>query len=119
MTQYQKQTLRLAQLVKGLRVSAVKLEGEARDCQNEKSKAHLKGQAYGMRESARPMKMKNLKQTAPFKVVIAKKFKDALRTDAERFGKHYGIFFDSSGMVRVEEINPNAQYEYLFRTDKQ
>lgn len=32
---------------------------------------------------------------------------------------HYGWFFDTTGVARVEQINPRATYRYLFRTDQE
>jgi hypothetical protein len=40
-----------------------------------------------------------------------------IRIASERSGVICGIFFDTSGNARVENINPNAQYQYLWRSD--
>lgn len=58
-----------------------------------------------------------MKQKRPFQVVLSSKFKRGLIEDAKKFGAHYGVFFTTSGQARVERINPNAQYNYIFRTD--
>lgn len=59
-----------------------------------------------------------LKQHRPFQVRIPESYKRGLMEDSKKFGCHYGIFFDTSGKVHTEKINPTAQYEYLFRTDR-
>jgi hypothetical protein len=59
-----------------------------------------------------------MKQTRLFQVKITEDDKAKLLADSKRFNCHYGIFFDTSGKVRTEQINPTAQYEYLWRTDK-
>lgn len=59
-----------------------------------------------------------LRQNRPFSVVIPQEYKEHLMEEARLKGVHRGIYFDTSGIARVERINPNAEYTYLFRTDK-
>lgn len=59
-----------------------------------------------------------MKQHRPFQVVIGETTKATLRENAKRFGKPYGVFFSTSGKALVEQINPTAQYEYVWRTDR-
>ncbi len=40
-----------------------------------------------------------------------------IKAQCERDGKARGIFFDTSGNARVEVINPDAHYQYLWRSD--
>lgn len=35
---------------------------------------------------------------------------------ADYFGEEYGVFFTTSGACHYERINPNARYEYIWRT---
>jgi hypothetical protein len=63
--------------------------------------------------------MSCIKQRRPFTAIIPDHYKRMLVAQAENKGCHYGIFFDTSGRVRTERINPTAQYNYLFRTDEQ
>lgn len=58
-----------------------------------------------------------MKQTRPFQAIITEDFKLKLREDSKRFNCHYGVFFDTSGKLRSERINPTARYHYIFRTD--
>jgi hypothetical protein len=58
-----------------------------------------------------------MKQTRRFQTIITNADKKGMRELAKSQGKHYGVFFDTSGKVRMEQINPTAQYDYLFRTD--
>ena len=61
--------------------------------------------------------VEGIKQTKPFSAIIPQAFRQSLKDDAEKTGVHRGVFFDTSGKARVERINPNAQYNYVFRTD--
>lgn len=58
-----------------------------------------------------------LHQRRPFQVTLTQEYKQSLRDDAARFNTAYGIFFDTSGRVHVERINPTRKYEYIWRTD--
>ena len=42
-----------------------------------------------------------------------------IKVESERDGVVRGIFFDTSGNARIEPVNPNAQYQYLWRTDEE
>jgi len=60
-----------------------------------------------------------MKQTRAFRVNITKADKADLMELARMKGEPYGIFFDTSGRVHSEPINPTAQYSYLWRTDEE
>jgi len=60
-----------------------------------------------------------IKQTRPFHAVIPEAFKRALCAEAQKSGIHYGVFFDTSGKVRTEQLNPGRQYEYIWQTDNE
>lgn len=61
-----------------------------------------------------------MRQTRPWAVIIDWRTRKALQRDAKRFGVHYGVFFSTSGKALIEQINPNAQYSYVWttKTDK-
>lgn len=63
--------------------------------------------------------MPRLKLNQPFRVVITEKDKAMMKGNALHFGKPYGVFFTSSGAAYYEEVNPNAQYHYVYRTDEE
>ena len=58
-----------------------------------------------------------IRQTRPFAATIPDSYKQSLQEDADKTGTHRGIFCDTSGKYRTEQINPHAQYTYSFRTD--
>ncbi len=59
----------------------------------------------------------DLYQPRLFSVRISTAYKQSLIKYAVRQGVHFGVFFDTSGRVHCERVNPRAQYPYLFRTD--
>lgn len=59
-----------------------------------------------------------MKQRKLFQVTLTRADKAAMRVLADRYNKPYGIFFDTSGKARMEPINPNALYQYVWRTDQ-
>lgn len=56
-------------------------------------------------------------QRRPFAVVIPQDYKDRLIADAKASGKHWGIYFSTSGAAQVERLNPRAEYTYLWTTE--
>lgn len=44
------------------------------------------------------------------------KYLALIKAESERDGKVRGIFFDSSGNARIEVVNPNAWYKYLWKS---
>lgn len=59
-----------------------------------------------------------MKQKKPFQITLTQQTKDNLKALAKQNGCHYGIMFDTSGKAHTERINPNAQYNYVYRTDE-
>lgn len=59
-----------------------------------------------------------MKQRKLFQVTISHADKIGMKVLADRYGKPYGVFFDTGGKARMEPINPNAQYQYVWRTDQ-
>lgn len=59
-----------------------------------------------------------MKQKCPFSVRLTPAFKKSLLDDAKLTGVHRGVFFSTSGKALMEQINPTALYQYIFRTDK-
>ncbi len=55
-------------------------------------------------------------QNRPFRCVIPKSVKSGLQQMAKQDGVQRGIFFDTSGRVQCERVNPAAKYNYLFKT---
>lgn len=59
------------------------------------------------------------KQTKSFQtLLITDDYKRDIAQLARDNGVAYGLFFDTSGKLRLERVNPAAQYGYLFRTDR-
>jgi hypothetical protein len=54
-----------------------------------------------------------ISQNRPFSCVINK---PRLRKEAKYLRTSLGVFFDTSGRVHFERINPQAKYNYLYKT---
>ncbi len=62
--------------------------------------------------------MKLTPQHRPFQITITPGLRRTLRANLKQSGKHWGVHFDTSGNAHAEPINPSAQYDYVWRTDK-
>jgi hypothetical protein len=54
----------------------------------------------------------------PWSWTIDPVFLAYVKAESERDGVVRGIFFDTSGTARVEAINHNAQYQYLWKSNE-
>lgn len=70
------------------------------------------------RATTRQQKVQTMKQTRPFRAVLSAQDKRNARELARMRGTAYGWFFDTSGKMRLEPVNPGAQYGYVWRTDQ-
>ena len=57
-------------------------------------------------------------RSRPFSWTKDPAYLDHIKKGCEQDGIQRGIFFDTSGNARIEPINPNANYEYLWRSDE-
>ena len=58
------------------------------------------------------------KYSKPFRITITELERSSLMQQAEYARVPYGLFFTSSGQAWYEQVNPNAQYHYIWRTDE-
>jgi acyl-CoA thioesterase len=56
------------------------------------------------------------KTRRPFSWTHDEKYKQSLQSASDDDGLQRGVFFDASGNARAEVVNPQAQYNYIWKT---